>query len=453
MFAAIDSAIVGVASRGDRPTLAGCPTTSCPSSIARSVAALMHALRPGTSPPAGRIRDLHAEAPPAHTKNVSGHPVQLLRHGTHLRASARGTSTTSEPCSATIRPQPPDDGEVDGRVTEPGREDPVGGDRAPAALDVTEHRHPRLPTRQALQVRRDDLRDPAEPREAALVERVLGRSPSCPSTGPRPRPRPRSRRSDRAGAGAGAASPPRRGRTGARGSGSCRRRRRCPASRAIQPALRPITSMTIRRLWLSAVVCSRSIASVATWTAVANPMHESVPDRSLSIVFGMPMTGIPSSASRRGAPERPFAPDRDQPVDAEVAQRRANPVDAALAEGVRPRCCRGWCPPRCRIPWTDSSVSSRTSPSMTPRHPSRNPRTSCPSTPTARRTIARMAAFNPGQSPPPVRMPIRSRSPPDRDVRTDSRKPVRRSTSIVRPDNRPPAHARTEEPGGPEDLG
>ena len=37
---------------------------------------------------------------------------------------------------------------------------------------------------------------------------------------------------------------------------------------AIQPACRPITSTTMTRSWLSAVVCSRSMASVAICTAV-----------------------------------------------------------------------------------------------------------------------------------------------------------------------------------------
>jgi hypothetical protein len=36
-----------------------------------------------------------------------------------------------------------------------------------------------------------------------------------------------------------------------------------PACRAIQPALRPMTSTTITRWWLAAVVWTRSIASVA----------------------------------------------------------------------------------------------------------------------------------------------------------------------------------------------
>ena len=44
-----------------------------------------------------------------------------------------------------------------------------------------------------------------------------------------------------------------------------------PACSAIQPACRPITSTISTRWWLSAVVCSRSMASVAMFTAVSKP--------------------------------------------------------------------------------------------------------------------------------------------------------------------------------------
>ena len=44
-----------------------------------------------------------------------------------------------------------------------------------------------------------------------------------------------------------------------------------PLCTAIQPAWRPITSTTITRLCDSAVVCRRSIASVAIATAVSKP--------------------------------------------------------------------------------------------------------------------------------------------------------------------------------------
>ena len=67
-----------------------------------------------------------------------------------------------------------------------------------------------------------------------------------------------------------------------------------PASSAIQPAYRPISSSTITRWWLSAVVWSLSSASVAVSTAVWNPKVTYVASRSLSMVFGTPMTGTPS---------------------------------------------------------------------------------------------------------------------------------------------------------------
>ena len=44
-----------------------------------------------------------------------------------------------------------------------------------------------------------------------------------------------------------------------------------PACSAIQPACRPITSTTSARWCDSAVVCSRSIASIAMFTAVSKP--------------------------------------------------------------------------------------------------------------------------------------------------------------------------------------
>ncbi len=44
-----------------------------------------------------------------------------------------------------------------------------------------------------------------------------------------------------------------------------------PAWKAIQPALRPITSQISVRRWLSAVVWRRSIADIAMLTAVSKP--------------------------------------------------------------------------------------------------------------------------------------------------------------------------------------
>ena len=179
-----------------------------------------------------------------------------------------------------------------------------------------------------------------------------------------------------------------------------------PDDSAIHPALRPITSTTMSRSWLSAVVWSRSIASVATCTAVANPMHASVPDRSLSIVFGMPTTGTPSDDMWAAAPIVPSPPivtRASTPRSANVRRTRSTPCSWYGSAPEDPRIV----PPRCRIPWTDAGVSSRTSPSITPRQPLRNPRTSNPCTSIAVRTTARIAAFRPGASPPAVRTPMR----------------------------------------------
>ena len=63
-----------------------------------------------------------------------------------------------------------------------------------------------------------------------------------------------------------------------------------------------MTSTTSTRWWDSAVVCSRSIASIAMLTAVSKPNVKSVPDRSLSIVLGTPTTLTPRSASLVATP-------------------------------------------------------------------------------------------------------------------------------------------------------
>ena len=112
-----------------------------------------------------------------------------------------------------------------------------------------------------------------------------------------------------------------------------------PDITAIQPVCRPITSTTITRLCDSAVVCSRSIASVQIETAVSKPKVTSVAERSLSIVFGTPTTGklMVGEESRRDA-ERVLAADRDEGVEAlaaEVAEHLLDP--AVLLVGVRAR--------------------------------------------------------------------------------------------------------------------
>ena len=164
------------------------------------------------------------------------------------------------------------------------------------------------------------------------------RSSARPRRAARPRRRRRSRTSrPRAWRALQVRARPRRCRTAARGRGSRRRRRRCREWQAIQPAWRPITSTTITRLCDSAVVCRRSIASVAICTAVSKPNVKSVPARSLSIVFGTPTTGDAVGRQPAGDAERVLAADRDQRVDAGLlhARRGRSPC--------RPRRpCTGW---------------------------------------------------------------------------------------------------------------
>ncbi len=63
-------------------------------------------------------------------------------------------------------------------------------------------------------------------------------------------------------------------------------------------------------------------------------------------------------------------------------------------------------PPRWSSPRVELMVSCSTWASRTPFHPLANPKVATFAW-SARRTVARMAAFSPGQSPPPVRMPMR----------------------------------------------
>ena len=58
----------------------------------------------------------------------------------------------------------------------------------------------------------------------------------------------------------------------------------------------------------SAVLCSRSMASVATISAVSCPNVTSVQSMSLSMVLGTPTTGTPSSDSQRAAVSVPSPP-------------------------------------------------------------------------------------------------------------------------------------------------
>ena len=99
-----------------------------------------------------------------------------------------------------------------------------------------------------------------------------------------------------------------------------------PEKQAIQPEWRPIVSTTTIRRWLSVVVRSRSTASVTMLTAVSKPKEKSATIRSLSIVLGMPTTGILEviAQAERDA-QGVVAADHDQGIELEPAKfsRRA----------------------------------------------------------------------------------------------------------------------------------
>ena len=80
------------------------------------------------------------------------------------------------------------------------------------------------------------------------------------------------------------------------------------------------------RLCDSAVVEMRSSASVAIETAVSNPNVMSVPAMSLSIVFGTPTTGRPSSWSAsavRSVPSPPITMTASMPFASTVRRTLA----------------------------------------------------------------------------------------------------------------------------------
>ena len=81
-----------------------------------------------------------------------------------------------------------------------------------------------------------------------------------------------------------------------------------PEWRASQPAFRPMTSTTMARWWLAAVVWTLSSASVALATAVMKPKVRSEPQRSLSMVLGTPMQLMPRSAKGLAADMVPSPP-------------------------------------------------------------------------------------------------------------------------------------------------
>src|SRR6201995_2476938 len=128
------------------------------------------------------------------------------------------------------------------------------------------------------------------------------------------------------------------------------------------------------------------------------------------MVLGTPTTLTPSAYSLVAAPRvssPPMAISASTPRPARLSRIRSAPDGPPLplpANGlVRdvPRIV----PPRGRMPRTAWMSRGTVSPSSGPRQPSRKPTNSYPYSCTPLRTTARITAFKPGQSPPPVRTP------------------------------------------------
>ena len=91
-----------------------------------------------------------------------------------------------------------------------------------------------------------------------------------------------------------------------------------------------MTSSTITRSWLSAVVCSRSSASVAQATAESNPKVIKVPSRSLSMVLGTPTSGTPPSNNCWPMLSEPSPPMLTRPRMPSFSHARVHAVDQLL---------------------------------------------------------------------------------------------------------------------------
>ncbi len=143
------------------------------------------------------------------------------------------------------------------------------------------------------------------------------------------------------------------------------------------------------RLCASAVVCSRSIASVANATAVSKPKQLVVPTMSLSIVFGTPTIGMPSrqnSWAIASVPSPPIAISASRPSLLEhldhaigVAVRALGRRHRERSNGLPVLSVPRIVPPRRRMPVTSRGVSTRErSGSSRPSKLSSMPRVSMP---------------------------------------------------------------------------
>ena len=130
---------------------------------------------------------------------------------------------------------------------------------------------------------------------------------------------------------------------------------------------------------------------------------------SLSMVLGTPSTGIPCSRNRISPtvsdPFPPMMMSPSIPISEIVDRTRSTPSE--LSRGL-PRVAPSTVPPLGRVPRIDSTVIGSVRRLITPSHASTKPMISSPNTRSPLRIMARITAFSPGQSPPPVRTPNRT---------------------------------------------
>ena len=139
-----------------------------------------------------------------------------------------------------------------------------------------------------------------------------------------------------------------------------------------------MTSTSSTRWWDSAVVCSRSIISVAMLTAVSKPNVRSVSSMSLSIVLGIPTTGTPACDSRCAAVSVPSPPIG---MRTSIPCLASTPFISAIPASSRSGATRAEpsvVPPRVSRPSTAAMSSGVVRSSRRPRQPSRKPMTSLP---------------------------------------------------------------------------
>src|SRR5215470_12221902 len=125
----------------------------------------------------------------------------------------------------------------------------------------------------------------------------------------------------------------------------------------------------------------------------------------MRITFAPPASPACSAIAAPSVSSPPIATSASTPRSVSVSLIRSTPdrpPAAALSASGLVRELPRIVPPRGRIPRTACTSSGMASPSSGPRHPSRNPVNSYPYSCVPRRTSARMTAFSPGQSPPPV---------------------------------------------------